>query len=487
MTKKKTTAAKSDKKSKATKAAKSVKKPAAKPKAKASAKPKAKAEAKTKQPVGKKAKSKAVVHSKPLAKAKSAKNQKMVAKSKPATKPSVAGAKNSKPAKQKKPLVIKPTVSDKVAKKAAPAPPTLTAAQRQKLIAKIHKVLGAHYTPRLPDTSRPLLEQVLFACCLENAHYDDAEKALTCLLENSFDLNEVRVTTVAELAELLVGLPDPSRTALSLRRVLQSVFEATFNFELDHVKKQSVSQGVKTLEGLQAFTPFTLVYINSTTLGGHGVPLDQGSLAALYLMGLISLNEHQQAAAPGLDRLVAKKIGREFSSLLHQFGADLFVSLHGTKVKKILAEISNDVKDRMPKRGEPLPVPVLPPVTQRDDAGVAEKHRPAGPQAAARPAGKTPQPPPGSGPKRDADGTPIGPRSGPKPFVVKPNMARSITIKPELAARRAAEEAAVKKSKAVSKPAGTAKTPKASATKPKKSASGSGVGHTRKLAKKKPR
>ena len=146
------------------------------------------------------------------------------------------------------------------------------------------------------------------------------------------------------------------------------------------------------------------------------------------------------------------------------------------------------MKDRMPKRGEPLPVPELPPVTQRDDAGVAEKHRPAGPQAAARPAGKTPQPPPGSGPKRDADGTPIGPRSGPKPFVVKPNMARSITIKPELAAKRAAaEEAAAKKAKAAAKPKGAAKTPKASAAKPKKSSSGSGDGPTRKLAKKKPR
>ena len=478
MTKKKTTAAKTGKPSKTTKAAKAAKKPVAKaaPKeaksaAKTAAKPKAKPAAKAKQAAGAKAK------------------PKPAAKKKASAKPTAAAPKASKPVKQKKQAEsAKPAAAEKTVEKVAPAAPVLTAAQRQKLVAKIHKVLKSHYTPRLPDTSRPLLEQVLFACCLENAHYEDAEKALTGLLENSFDLNEVRVTTVAELAELLTGLPDPSRAALSLRRVLQSVFEATYNFTLDHVKKQSVSQGVKTLESLQALTPFTLVYINSTALGGHGVPLDQGSLAALYLVGLISLEEHQQAAAPGLDRLVTKKIGREFSSLLHQFGADLFASLHGTKVKAILAEISSDVKDRMPKRGEPLPVPELPPVAQRDDAGVAEKHRPAGPQAAARPAGKTPQPPPGSGPKRDADGTPIGPRSGPKPFVVKPNMARSITIKPELAAKRAAaEEAAAKKANAAAKPKGAAKTPKASAAKPKKSSSGSGDGPTRKLAKKKPR
>lgn len=489
MTKKKKTTAKTAKKTKAAKTVKAAKKPAAKPKPKPKSKTKPKAKANTKRSAVKKSEPKAAVKSKAPVKTKAAAKSKGSVAGKASGKPTSADPKTSKTGKQKKQSQsVKATIAEEKVKKSAPPAPALTAAQRQKRVAKIHAVLKSHYTPRLPDTSRPLLEQVLFACCLENAHYEDAEKALTRLLENSFDLNEVRVTTVAELAELLVGLPDPSRTALSLRRVLQSVFESTFNFELDHVKKQSVSQGVKTLEGLQALTPFTLVFINSTALGGHGVPLDQGSLAALYLSGIISLDEHQQAAAPGLDRLVTKKIGREFSSLLHQFGADLFASLHGTKVKKILADISSDVKDRMPKRGEALPTPELPPVTQRDDAGVAEKHRPAGPQAAARPAGKTPQPPPGAGPKRDVDGTPIGPRSGPKPFVVKPNLARSITIKPELAAKRAAaEEAAAKKAKAVAKPSGAAKTPKSSTTKAKKSSASSGSGHTRKLAKKKPR
>lgn len=401
----------------------------------------------------------------------------------------VAAAKKT-PAAKPKAKAVTPQKPAKAAE--APTQPTAkkperTTAERQKLVAKLHKVLKSHYSPRLPDTSRPLLEQVLFACCLENADYDAAEKAFTQLLENSFDLNEVRVTTVAELAELLVGLPDPSRAALSLRRALQAVFESSYSFSIEQVKKQSVSQGVKSLEGLQALTPFVQVFITSTALGGHGVPLDQGGLTALYLTGIISQADYEQGAAPGLDRLVTKKIGKEFGSLLHHFGADLIASLHGVKVKKILGEITSEAKDRMPKRGESLPPPVAAAVTQADPGVVPEAHRPAGPQAAARPAGKTPQPPPGSGPKRDADGKPIGPRSGPKPFVVKPNMARAITIKPELAAKReaaeksAADAASKGKSKADSgkaKPAGG---------KSKKQATGANSTHSQKLAKKKPR
>jgi hypothetical protein len=382
-----------------------------------------------------------------------------------------------------------------VAKKAKPEKvklekkkPELSSAQKQKLITKMHKVLKGHYSPRLPNVSRPLLDQVLFACCLENAQYDDAEKAFANLIEHAFDLNEVRVTTVGELADLLVGLPDPSRAALALRRALQSVFESTYEFTLEHAKKHSVSHGAKTLDNLRSLTPFTKVFVVSTALGGHGVPLDHGAVAVLYLSGVVSFEEYQQVTAPGLDRMVTKKIGREFSSLLHQFGADLLSSLHGVKAKKILAEISTDTKDRMPKRGEKLPDLLVSAVSKSSDGDMSEQFRPAGPQAAPRPAGKTPQPPPGSGPKRDADGTPIGTRSGPKPFVVKPNKARSITIKPELAAQReAAEREALKarsEAKKVRKDDDTQAGKKGVvAGKSKKQA----AGHTRKLAKKKPR
>ena len=69
--------------------------------------------------------------------------------------------------------------------------PKLTAAQKQKLVEKIHGVLKKHYSPQSPNTTRPLLEQVLFACCLENSHYGDAEKAFSNLMENAFHLNEI--------------------------------------------------------------------------------------------------------------------------------------------------------------------------------------------------------------------------------------------------------------------------------------------------------
>lgn len=380
----------------------------------------------------------------------------------------------------------------------------MTIQQRQQLINRIHKALKQHYKPIVPNVERPVLEQVLFACCLEDAHYDVAERAFAKLGEGFFDLNEIRVTTVAELAETLADLPDPSRSGLALRRVLQSVFESSYSFSLEHAKKHSIAHGTKALEQLHGVPPFVVSFIISTALGGHAVPLDHGALGALLLCGAIGQEEYDAGKVSWLERMVPKKAGVEFGSLLHQFGADIVRNVHSPNVRKVLLSIDPAAKDRLPKRGAPMPprTPPPPPTGKegRRAAEAAEEHRPAGPQAAARPAGKTPTPP--TGPSARAAG-----KSGPKPFVVKPNVGKPITIKPELArpapkpepAKPAPEKAAGGKAKASggkkAGAAGKASGSRSGSVKPKpkshaKKAPAKPVGkksHSQELAKKKPR
>ena len=376
---------------------------------------------------------------------------------------------------------------------AAPKPVAEKLPPRGQLLPKLHKALKSHYKPVVTNVSRPLLEQVLRACCLENAPAEVAEKALARLLESAFDLNEIRVTTVAELAETLHDLPDPAHAALSLRRVLQSVFESTYAFSLEHARKHSLAHGLRTLEHLHGIPPFVVQHVASTALGGHFIPLDRGAIAALYLCGIITRQEYDAGKVPGLERAIGKKAGVEFSSLLHQFGIECLTNLHGATVKKVVQAVNPAAKDRFPKRGEPLPEPVPPPpASGREGQRVAdaarhaaEEHRPAGPQAAARPAGKTPMPPAGSGPKRPGDAKP-GAKPGPKPFVVKPNVGKPLTIKPQPAPPTAAKADAAKKPPAAAKPAAKP----AKQVPPAKPSGGKGAPgrqHSAQLSKRKPR
>ncbi len=148
---------------------------------------------------------------------------------------------------------------------------------RASLLSKIHKVLKKHYKPVVPRGEPPLLESLLFACCLENAHFETAEKVFQAVKGAFYDWNEVRVTTVKELAEVMAALPEPAAAAAHLKGILQTVFESEYSFELEGLKKQNIGQAVKRLQKLEGATPFNVAYGTQMALGGHSIPLDRGA------------------------------------------------------------------------------------------------------------------------------------------------------------------------------------------------------------------
>lgn len=221
---------------------------------------------------------------------------------------------------------------------------------RTALLNKTHRVLKQHYTPVAAPSERPLLEHLLFALVLENAPYDVAEKIYTHLSKNFFDWNEVRVSTVTELAEVARALPEPISTASNIKRVLQGVFESTYSFDMETLKKQNISQALKHLERLGGTTPFSLAYITQNALSGHAIPLDRGALDVLAILGVVTESEAESGKVSGFERIIPKNKGVEFGSLLHQLAADYVANPFSPAVRKLLLSISPDAKDRFPKR-----------------------------------------------------------------------------------------------------------------------------------------
>lgn len=220
---------------------------------------------------------------------------------------------------------------------------------RTALINKVHKVLKKHYKP-VPIPERPLLEHALYACCLENASYEAGDKAYAAVSSTFFDWNEVRVSTVKELAEVMHALPEPAAAAGNLKRILQSVFEANYSFDLETLKKMPLGQAQQKLQKHPGATPFVVAYVTQAALGGHAIPLDRGLLDVFEILGLATEQEKAAHNVPGLERAIPKNKGIEFGSLAHQLGADLVHSPHSPNLHKTLLEIAPDCKDRLPKR-----------------------------------------------------------------------------------------------------------------------------------------
>jgi endonuclease-3 len=254
----------------------------------------------------------------------------------------------------------------------------------------VHKVLKRHYKPVKPDPDRPVLEHLLFACCLEDAHYEPAEETFAALVHTFFDFNEIRVTSIRELSEVMAGLPDPRATANRLKRVLQGVFEATYAFDLEGRRKKNLGPTIKWLKRIDGTTSFSVAYVVQSALGGHAIPVDSGVLGALRLVELVSDKDVDVGDVPGLERAVSKAKGIEFGSMLHQLGADFTSNPYSLPLRNILLEINPNVADQLPKRRAPKPAPgkpsaekaesaaAKPPQATRKKAAAEEKKKPAG-------------------------------------------------------------------------------------------------------------
>jgi endonuclease-3 len=226
----------------------------------------------------------------------------------------------------------------------------MSASNRQTLINKTFKVLKKHYESVAPPSDRSVLEHLLYACCLENSKHENVDEVFAKLEQNYFDWNEVRVTTVAELAEVMASLPDPGDAAQRLKRGLQGIFETHYSFDLEFFRKQNLGKSIKDIERFSGVTRFAVAYVTQNALNGHAIPINQGVLSVLEVLGVISPAEAAKKRVPGLERAIPKSKGVEFASLLHQLGVDYAATPFSPRLRTVILEIAPDAKDRLPKR-----------------------------------------------------------------------------------------------------------------------------------------
>ena len=221
---------------------------------------------------------------------------------------------------------------------------------RSALINTTYKVLQEHYQPCQPPADRTLFEHLLYACCLENARPEAADEAYAKLQQTFYDWNEVRVTTVKELAETMSSLPDGTAAAKRLKHALQHIFETQYSFDIEYLKKQNLGKSVKDLEAIRGVTPFVADYVTQHGLGGHAIPLSQSIIDVLMIVGVVTEAEAKRNRVPGLERAIPKAKGIEFASLLHQLAAEFLLSPTSTKLRALLVQIAPDAKDRLANR-----------------------------------------------------------------------------------------------------------------------------------------
>ena len=159
------------------------------------------------------------------------------------------------------------------------------AVDKQELCKKLLNQLRKHYTTD-PKPELPVLETMLYGICLEDATPVQAEQAYARMLNGFHDLNEVRVSSIYELQSVFEGMVEPEWKALRLRSALQYVFESTYSFDFDILKRKTSEQAAKIISKINSLSGFVRSFITQNALGAHVLPIDRRMHAALVWLGL---------------------------------------------------------------------------------------------------------------------------------------------------------------------------------------------------------
>jgi endonuclease III len=202
---------------------------------------------------------------------------------------------------------------------------------KQQLLTHAQNVLKKKFA--LPEADpatepRPLLEELVYAICREGSTPIDADDAFARLRKAFIDWNEIRVSTVQEVADALRPLPGSGTRAERIIGLLQKVFEERYTFTIDDLEKKGLKQAAKQLSRYKEdVTDYTVAWVVQRSLGGHAIPLDAPTLRVLHRLGAIEEIDPDslETVRGSIEHVIAKTRGPEFTDLMSMLAKELCI------------------------------------------------------------------------------------------------------------------------------------------------------------------
>ena len=193
---------------------------------------------------------------------------------------------------------------------------------KQQLLTQVYTVLKKKVpaSPE-PESPRPILEEVLYAILREGVPTAAADGAFLQIKTGFFDLNEMRVSSVPEVAEAIDGLAEAGNKAERIVKFLQEHFERTYTFALDDLEKKGLKQAAKQLARYKdhGVSDFVVAWVMQRSLEGHAIPLDEPTIRVLQRLGAIEAEiEDIEATRSSIEHHIPKANGIDFTDRIIQ-------------------------------------------------------------------------------------------------------------------------------------------------------------------------
>jgi endonuclease III len=189
---------------------------------------------------------------------------------------------------------------------------------KQQILATALTALRKKFPPPPEPPKRPILEEVVYAICREGVTSAVADDAFGRLKAAFYDWNEIRVSSVQEVADILGRIPAAGDRAKRIIDFLQEHFERTYSFDLEDLEKKGLKQAAKQLARYKdkGVNDFVVAWVTQRSLGGHAIPLDGPSLRVLVRLGVADPDDDPETVRASVEHYIPKAKGYEFTEEL---------------------------------------------------------------------------------------------------------------------------------------------------------------------------
>lgn len=197
----------------------------------------------------------------------------------------------------------------------------MAAPNKQRILSRLFTQLSKTYSEAVPE-NLSVMDHILLGLVQEGTSLTKGMGTYRRLVGSFHDLNELRVSHPAEIADQLFDVPEPDVKARRILLLLQFVFETTYSFDLDSMRKKPLKQAHKQLSKITGVTDFAVSAAVQRALGGHAIPVDAEMHDLLVRMELLEPEETLEQAKAALEHLIPKAKGVSFSVLVGEMAAD---------------------------------------------------------------------------------------------------------------------------------------------------------------------
>ncbi|MBN2182902.1 MAG: hypothetical protein JW715_13405 [Sedimentisphaerales bacterium] len=172
--------------------------------------------------------------------------------------------------------------------------------------------------PKVQEKSHELaVDAVIYAILSEKMSEKEAESAVKTFAEHFVDLNDLRVSRIEEIAEVLgENSPLTREIASSITKVLQGIYNTYHKVSLEALKKLGKRPARQMLEKIEGISRFVVDYCMLTALRGHAIPLTENMISYLHNNDLVEADADEQQISGFLAKQISAKNGYEFFALL---------------------------------------------------------------------------------------------------------------------------------------------------------------------------